>query len=82
VRAVCPLDQRIAGLVERRGIDVAEARAEVAATDAERRAFVKDHFKTTVDDPSLFDLEVNTGTLGVEGAADVVVAAYRARFPR
>lgn len=80
VRVVCPVEQRIVGLVERKGMDVAAARAEVATVDAERRAFVRDHLGADVEQAAAFDLHVNTGTLPVQKAAELVVAAYRARF--
>jgi hypothetical protein len=80
VRVVCPLDERVRGLCERRGITPAEARTEIAESDADRAAFVRDHYHQDVEDPDGYDLFVNTGTLGVEGAADVVVAAFRRQF--
>lgn len=81
LRVVCPLEQRIAGLVERRGLDAAAARTEIASVDAERYAFVRDHLGVEVEEPAAYDLEVNTATLGVDGAAALAVAAYRLRFP-
>jgi cytidylate kinase len=77
VRVVCPLAQRIKNLVER---GEAAARTEIAAVDAERRAFVKDHLDGNIELPSAYDLHVNSGSYGVERAAQVVVAAYRLRF--
>lgn len=80
VRVVCPLAQRIAGLVERRGLDAATAQAEIAAVDAERAAFIKDHLRASVEVPSAFDVHVNTGSYGVQRAAELVAAAYKLRF--
>jgi cytidylate kinase len=80
VRVVAPLEVRVAGLVERRGLGEAAAQLEIATTDADRRAFTRDHYGREVDDPGAYDLQVNTGTLSIAGAADVVAAAYRARF--
>jgi cytidylate kinase len=82
VRVVCPLEDRVRGLVERRGVTEAEARAEIAEVDAERKAFVRDHYNRDADDPSAYDLHVNTGTMSVEQCAAVVVAAYRTRAPQ
>jgi len=81
VRVVCPLEDRVRGLVERRGISEAEARAEIAEFDAERRAFIRDHYNSDAEDPSCYDLHVNTGTMTIDQCAEVVVAAYRARVP-
>jgi len=80
VRVVCPLADRVAGLVERRQLDEAAARAEITAADAERHAFVRDHLFRDVEDPAAYHLHVNTGVMTIEQAADVIVAAYRIRF--
>jgi hypothetical protein len=81
VRVVCPLDERVRGICDRREMTQAEARKEIAESDADRAAFVRDHYHKDVDDPASYDLVVNTGTLGVEAAGEVVVAAFRLRFP-
>jgi hypothetical protein len=80
VRVVSDLGHRVADFMRRRGLDEATARAEIAETEADRRAFVKELYGRDVDDPAGFDLMVNTGTLTLEQARDVVVAAYRAKF--
>jgi cytidylate kinase len=77
VRVVAPVDDRVRGLSERRGISASEARTQVADTDADRAAFVHDHYGRVVDDPAAYDLYVNTASFGVDGAADIVVAAFR-----
>jgi cytidylate kinase len=79
VRVVAPVEDRIRGLVERRGVTVAEAQAEIEETDADRRAFVRDHYGKDVEDPAAYDVAVNTGSTGIEEAAGVVVAAWNAR---
>lgn len=81
VRAVAPLETRVRGLRERRGIDDAEARAEIASVDADRAAFMRDHYGRDVEDPVGYDLVVNTATVPLDRAVELVVAAYDARFP-
>ena len=39
-----------------------------------------EHYARDLSEASAYDLLVNTATLGVNGAAAVVVAAYRERF--
>jgi cytidylate kinase len=80
LRVVSPMADRIAGLIEREGITEAAARAEIASMDAQRREFVRDHYALDADDPSGYDLHVNTGTTPIDQCAEVVVAALRARF--
>jgi hypothetical protein len=59
----------------------ADARAELELVDADRRAFMRDHYGKDVEDPAGYDLIVNTGTVPLDRAVGLVVAAYDARFP-
>jgi cytidylate kinase len=65
-----------------RQLDLSDARHALASEDAERRRFLRYHFKIDPDDASLYDLVVNTGTLGTAAAADLVLRAFEARFPK
>lgn len=82
VRFVCPLDQRVQELAERDGISTDDARATIAEADRDRRAFVRDLYGRDIDDPAGYDLWINTGTIALDTAADLIVAAVRARFPQ
>lgn len=77
VRVVCPLEQRIRELAERERISADNARAAIAEADRDRRAFVRDLYGKDIDDPAGYDIWVNTGTMSLEAAADIVVAAVR-----
>ena len=80
VRAVAPLPQRITGIAERKGLSKAEASRLVHRVEHERIAFVRHHYHRDVFEPSAYDLIINTGTMTVEQGADLVIAAYQARF--
>lgn len=80
VRAVGAPDARIKGLMTRRAISESEARKLIKSTDADRHQFIREHFDRDSNEPTEYDLIVNTGTLPLQVAADAVVAAYRARF--
>jgi cytidylate kinase len=80
VRLVAPLDLRVRGYSLRHGIPLELARRRVLAIDGDRCEFYRRYFDRDVGDPIHYDLVVNTGTLSTEGAVEVVVAAYRARF--
>jgi cytidylate kinase len=58
----------------------AEAHAKVVRIDGERVAFNRLHHNADIADPSHYDLVVNAGTLGVEGAAEQTIHAFRFRF--
>jgi cytidylate kinase len=78
VRVIAPLELRVARIVKRDGL--AEARAKVLRIDGERVAFNRQHYDADIGDPNHYDLVVNAGTLGVEGAAAQTVDAFRLRF--
>lgn len=80
VRVVSPLEQRIRELADRERISTDNARAAIAEADRDRRAFVRDLYGKDIDDPSGYDLWVNTGTMSLDAAADTIVAATRAQF--
>jgi len=52
----------------------------IEETNAHRAAWVRKHWDRAWSQPENYHLSVNTGWLGVEGAADVIVFAARARF--
>jgi len=82
VRVVCPEALRISRFAEREGIDRREAEKRVRQVERERRTFNKRYYGKQVDDPLHFDLVVNTGWTTHTAAADVVIAAYGAKFGR
>lgn len=81
VLVVAPRAQRIARYMQVK--DLLPERAEEALTRAEeqRAQFAAAQFHVRQDDPLLYDLVVNTGTLSAEAAAGVVVDTLRRRFP-
>jgi len=81
VRVVAPLDARVHALAAHRGIRDAEARHEVERLDRERSAFMRHHYDRDVTDPAAYDLLINSATMPMHRAVEVVVAAYRVKFP-
>jgi hypothetical protein len=79
VGVVAPLEMRVATVSRREGLDEAAARRRVAQVDEERKAFVRRCFHFDASDPSVFDLLVNTGALGVDGATAAICAAVQSR---
>ncbi len=79
VRLVCDEATRVARIMVRRGLDEPEARRWVTQIDQQRRAFVRRHFNQDPDDPLGYDLTINTGHVGVDGATKIIVQALEAR---
>ncbi|HVE78664.1 MAG TPA: cytidylate kinase-like family protein [Gemmatimonadaceae bacterium] len=67
-------------VAERLQVPAAEAERVVADTNRQREQYVKEHWGRAWGAYENYDLCVNTGTLGVEGAAGVVVDVARVRF--
>jgi cytidylate kinase len=80
VFVVAPREVRAERLAKQSGLAPAEAAARLDALDAERREFLGHHFPGDPDDPTRYDLFLNTGTLPLERAVEVVAAALDARF--
>jgi len=82
VRVVCPEATRIERFAERQGIGKRDAEKHVRRVEHERQVFNKRHYGKEVGDPLHYDLVLNTGWSTPEGAAEVVIAAYHAKFGR
>jgi cytidylate kinase len=81
VLVVAPLPWRVQRRLEETGGSAEKAREQIARDDESRRNFLRTDFKVEPDDPSLYDLVVNTASLGIEGAAELIVQGLRQRFP-
>ncbi|MDB5040391.1 MAG: Cytidylate kinaselike family [Candidatus Eremiobacteraeota bacterium] len=73
-----PMAWRIAHVCESLGCDVALARDEILRIDEARRAYAKIHYRVTWGDPRNYDLMLDTSRFGIDGSADLIVAAVRA----
>jgi len=72
---------RVARLAADRNLPAPAAAKELAHDEQTRTDFLRTHFGVTQTDPTLYDVVVNTSTLGVDGAAAVALEAFRRRFP-
>jgi cytidylate kinase len=75
VLVVAPLEARVATIVEREGVTEREARRQILAIEADRKAFLMKHFHASFDDPTHFDLIVNTSVLQIPASTAVIRAA-------
>lgn len=75
VRLVGPVEFRAAVVAERLGISREDATKQVKDVDASRARYHRQWYNRDWYDPRNYHLTLNTGLLGLERAADVVVAA-------
>lgn len=81
VLVVAPFEVRAERWAQQQGLASGIAADRLRAEDERRFEFIRHHFGARLDDPSAYDVVVNTATLGADVAADIVVAAYRRRHP-
>jgi len=65
---------RMRTVMARFGLDEPTARQRLRDTDAARAAYVRQTYSVDWRDPLLYDLVINTGRLGYEVAADLILA--------
>lgn len=79
VYVVAPLEQRISEVMKRLGADARAAQQAIDKTDADRDRYVDKWHARKRQDPSNYHLVLNTGFLGYDAAAELVVVAVRRR---
>jgi len=80
VRLIAPEEHRVAVVASRLGVPADQARKPVRATDRQRRDFVRARYHADWDDPLAYDITLNTATLGVELAIQLVLDAAQRCF--
>jgi hypothetical protein len=66
--------------MQREGVSAEEAARVVDETNKQRDQWVRLHWERERRAHENFDLSVNTESLGIQGAADLIVDAARMRF--
>ncbi len=77
VRLIAPLTLRIRRR-QLRGLTIEAARAQVIAYDRAAAEFIQRYHGVDIADPTLYDLVINTGTLPLPAAADLIIGALAA----
>ncbi len=80
VLVIAPRRERVERYAKTRDLEAVDAAAELDRAEADRLVFNRHHFHVDPDDPAHYDLVVNTGTLSLGLAVDLVVDAARRRF--
>lgn len=80
VLCVAPKEVRCLRFAEREGIGLEEATKQVSEADRDRCAFYKKFWRVELEDPTLYDLTIDTGHLEYEQAAELVAAAARIKL--
>jgi cytidylate kinase len=81
LRAIAPLKVRAARLAERMGVSVRTARRAARDLDRRRAQFDRTMHRANSNDPHNFDMVLNTDSLGLEIAAEIIVHAVKVGRP-
>ncbi len=77
LRLIAPLEFRIRNVMKDSNSDFETAERYVYKTESERDAFHRRHFHIDWTSPVYYDLVVNTGYIGIEGAAETIKTAFQ-----
>ena len=72
IRVVAPLEQRVAYVVHREGLDTDAARKRVQEKDQTRIRYTQSQFHRQPDDAHLYDLVINTAILDLDSVVDQI----------
>ena len=76
VRVVAPLAKRIASISAERNITDDEAEKLITENDTRQAKFIKKSFGVDIDNPTLYDLVINSADIGIDGAVELALLAY------
>jgi cytidylate kinase len=72
VRVVSPVEMRVKNLSHELNISLDDAKRRVARDDADREAFARKYFNARIDDPSHYDLVINSWYVGLDAAVETI----------
>lgn len=81
VMLVAPREARLERFAKAHACPIEEAEERLRLEEEQRRDFVTHHFDVDPDDATHYDIVLNTGTLGLEGAEALLLRAFEQRFP-
>jgi len=81
VLVTAPRKVRIKRAIEYEKIDREEAIKRIEKYTKERRDFVSQYFNKSYVNPSYYDVIINTSYFDIDGASDLVISAFRKKFP-
>jgi cytidylate kinase len=76
-----PRSIRVRALTERLNLTEAEAGRQIQETDANRAAYIRQVYGRDWLDPNEYDLTINTGRVGYEAAAAIILRAVEEPLP-
>jgi Cytidylate kinase-like family len=78
VRLFGPPEGRIGQAARIENVDSGTARKRLPEVDRARAQYVRRLYSTDIDDPALYNLQIDSTTLPLDACADLIAAAYKA----
>ncbi len=82
IRLIAPMAVKIKNLSEGLDISPQEAEERIVRMEAERKAFIKKHFKVDIDDPINYDLVINTEFMDTDKLINMVKSSLKFKKPK
>ncbi|PIS09104.1 hypothetical protein COT75_03275 [Candidatus Beckwithbacteria bacterium CG10_big_fil_rev_8_21_14_0_10_34_10] len=82
VRVMAPLKYRIKNAMNHEKISLKEAEQRIQETHFQRKNFVRKYFYKNISNANYYDLVINTKDLSVDQAAEIIVFAFKTKFPK
>lgn len=82
VYILAPMEQRVAYVARREGLDEASARKRILAKDNDRRHYVQSQYHLEPEDPIHYDLTINTTILSLDSASNLICQALAEKATR
>lgn len=82
VRIVAPFEQRVRYVMQREGLDEANARARIQQKDRDRTRYLQAQYHRDVNDPVLYDLVLNSGVIDLASLVDLIALALERKARR
>lgn len=79
---VAPLEQRVAYVARREGLDERAARERIRRKDQDRQRHIETHYHVHPGTPDLYDICVNTAVLTLDDTVDLICAALERKAKR
>ena len=72
VRVIAAMEQRVAYVMQREGVDAGEAQLRIQMKDHDRARYLEAEYHRKPDDAHLYDVVLNTTVLGLDSAVEMI----------
>jgi CMP/dCMP kinase len=77
VRVTAPREVRVRRVARRESMSPAQAAATVRRRDSDRQNYLQRYYQNDIHDTSSYDVQINTATISLENAAELVLCLIR-----